>query len=58
MNDGKRGHHFVGENGEVYLVRCYSCGTENYVLAVSSGQCYACGSKEVPKSPKKEDTGE
>jgi ribosomal protein L37E len=25
------------------MLRCFECGTENYVLQVSSGICYCCG---------------
>lgn len=35
------------EKGKLFLVRCYECGgaygTENYALAVASGQCAFCG---------------
>jgi ribosomal protein S27E len=29
--------------GEFGLIRCPSCGRENYVMAVSSGVCSHCG---------------
>jgi ribosomal protein L37E len=36
---------FKGENGNLYLVRCPKCRTENYSTMVASGQCYSCGYK-------------
>ena len=45
-----RGANFRGEDGKLYLVRCYACGgehgTENYAPAVATGQCAFCGWKE------------
>lgn len=42
--------NFRGDNGKLYLVKCFICdpkyGLENYVIAVSMGQCYKCGWKE------------
>lgn len=39
--------NFVGDNGRLYLVRCYACqpkmGRENWAPAVASGQCAWCG---------------
>ncbi|MFA6235615.1 MAG: hypothetical protein WC824_15710 [Bacteroidota bacterium] len=31
------------KNGKLYLVRCPSCGLENYAPAVASGTCAFCG---------------
>ena len=46
-NPQLKGANFRGENGKIYLVRCYKCGgkhgKENYLPAVSSGVCYSCG---------------
>jgi hypothetical protein len=47
----KNKDNFIGENGNLYLVRCMACpdagefGTENYALNVSSGICSWCGWK-------------
>ena len=30
-------------DGRVCMVRCFECGRENYVMAVSSGYCAWCG---------------
>lgn len=41
--------NFRGEDGKLYLVRCYSCtaeGRENWAMAVASGQCCWCGWSE------------
>lgn len=42
--------NFRNEEGKLFLVRCYECGgdqgTENYALAVASGQCAFCGWEE------------
>lgn len=41
--------NFLGDNGELYLVRCMACadagdrGRENYSMAVASGVCAWCG---------------
>jgi len=39
--------NFRGENGRLFLVRCFACGgergKENYAMAVASGQCAWCG---------------
>lgn len=39
----KNEQNFIGDNGDLYLVRCVACGWENYALCVSSGVCYWCG---------------
>jgi hypothetical protein len=45
-----RGENFRGDDGRLYLIRCYVCdpthGQENYITAVASGQCAWCGWKE------------
>lgn len=38
-----KGHAFEADDGRIFLVRCPSCGRENYTPAVSSGQCAWCG---------------
>ena len=38
--------NFTNENGDLYLVRCESCGNENYAPMVATGQCAWCGWKE------------
>lgn len=44
--------NFRGDEGNLYLVRCYACdpehGRENYALAVAVGQCVWCGWSEAP----------
>lgn len=40
--------NFTGKDGKLFLVRCLHCGepprgTENYAMAVASGQCAFCG---------------
>lgn len=35
--------NFIGDNGNVFLVRCPKCNSENYAMAVSSGICAWCG---------------
>ena len=44
--------NFIGDDGNVYLVRCPKCRRENYSLAVSSGQCAWCGLKILPNNKK------
>lgn len=41
---GMRGFGFIA-NGKFYMQRCGVCDKENYILAVSSGQCAWCGDK-------------
>lgn len=45
--------NFRGENGKLYLVRCFACGgergTENYAPMVADGQCAWCGWEEEKK---------
>ena len=46
--------NFKDADGKFYLVRCFACseserGRENYVMAVSSGQCAWCGWEEKSK---------
>lgn len=38
------------KTGKIGLIRCPVCNHENYMLAVSSGVCYACGfnANEIP----------
>ena len=42
--------NFRDEQGQLYLVRCYSCdskhGSENFVISVASGECAWCGWKD------------
>lgn len=42
--------NFRGDDGRLYLVRCFICdpkhGVENYALMVAPGQCYKCGWRE------------
>jgi hypothetical protein len=43
--------NFRGEDGSLYLVRCFACGgehgKENWAMAVASGQCAWCGWTEA-----------
>ena len=43
---------FRGDGGKLYVVRCPSCGRENWAPAVATGECAWCGwtEKEVSKS--------
>ena len=41
------GHVWVS-GGVTYLVRCPTCGTENYAMNVTTGICYACGHDANP----------
>ena len=46
-NPQMRGENFRGDDGRVFMVRCYKCdgerGRENYAMAVASGICAWCG---------------
>lgn len=46
----ERGPNFRGEDGRLFLVRCYVCeptrGRENYGPSVATGQCAWCGWEE------------
>lgn len=42
IQDGK-GHGFIDEDGKKCMERCFSCGKENYAMAVISGFCAWCG---------------
>lgn len=35
--------NFLGDNGELFLVRCAACHRENWAPAVASGACAWCG---------------
>lgn len=59
IND--RRPNFRGEDGNLFLVRCYNCdphkGRENYIAAAATGKCAWCGwdessNKPVDKRPK------
>ena len=45
VND--RRPNFYGDDGQLYLVRCFACGgdrgTENWSCAVATGCCAFCG---------------
>ena len=41
--------NFIGKNGNLYLVRCLKCNTENHGMMVTSGQCSWCGWPEDDK---------
>ena len=45
MTDIKTGKGFgyKDEGGKICMQRCFECGRENWVVAVSSGQCAFCG---------------
>lgn len=43
MNTKKCGYIFKDEKGKKFLVRCPSCGRENYAPNVASGVCSWCG---------------
>lgn len=52
--DQDREPNFRGKNGKLFLVHCYACNLENYLPAVSSGECMWCGyPKEVKNNTKK-----
>lgn len=38
-----RGYGFVQDDNTIALIRCPSCGKENYAMAVTSGKCAWCG---------------
>lgn len=50
VNDRKP--NFRAADGRFFLVRCFACGgehgTENWAMAVASGQCAFCGWTEDP----------
>lgn len=35
--------NFLGDDGNLFLVRCMACKMENYAMAVASGVCSWCG---------------
>ena len=39
-------------NGQIYLVRCPECKSENWAPAVSTGECAWCGKKFELESEK------
>ena len=57
-NDNNRPPNFRGLNGELFLVRCYSCrpkeGRENWGLCVAAGVCAHCGWSESAESESEE----
>jgi ribosomal protein L37E len=45
------GHGYQREDGTLCMIRCFSCGRENYALSVSSGLCAWCGHDANAKEP-------
>jgi len=43
VND--REPNFYSEDDQLYLVRCFVCGKENWAMAVATGKCAWCGWK-------------
>lgn len=37
------GHGYKDKSGKICMIRCFSCGRENYALAVATGCCAFCG---------------
>lgn len=37
------GYGYKDDDGKVCMINCFKCGRENYIMAVSSGQCAWCG---------------
>lgn len=58
LND--REPNFRGDNGELYLVRCFSCGgdrgTENWAMVVATGTCAWCGWSESAEQKQTDDS--
>lgn len=50
-NPNDRPPNFRGDNGKLYLVRCFVCepngGKENWSMAVATGRCEWCGWEEA-----------
>ncbi len=51
------GFGYETPEGKLCMIRCFSCGRENYAMAVSSGCCAFCGhdansNQPVPKKKK------
>jgi ribosomal protein L37E len=40
-----RGFGYRDDSGRVWMIRCFSCGRENWAPAVASCQCAWCGYK-------------
>ncbi len=40
-----KGYGFVSESGNIWMLRCFECGRENYAPNVASGTCAWCGFK-------------
>ncbi len=38
--------NFRDNNGKLFLIYCYACNKENYLMRVASGICEWCGWKE------------
>jgi ribosomal protein L37E len=38
-----KGYGYRAKTGKICMEKCFSCGKENYALAVSSGTCAWCG---------------
>lgn len=48
------GFGYKTKEGKICMVRCFSCGKENYAMTVSSGICAWCGydaNREALKKP-------
>lgn len=44
------GYGWRGEDGSLCLIRCPSCGRENWAPAISSGRCAWCGWTETKET--------
>ena len=47
LKEQLKGPNFLGDNGQLFLVRCYNCaegnGRENWGPVVATGHCAWCG---------------
>lgn len=37
-----KGTGYIEEGGKICMIRCFSCGKENYAPSVASGKCAWC----------------
>ncbi len=38
-----KGYGFIASSGNIFLVRCFECGLENWSASVALGMCAWCG---------------
>lgn len=51
-----KGNGYLADSGLICMIRCFSCGKENWAMSVAAGHCAWCGFDPNLKENKDERT--